>query len=149
MALAYREERLLRSAALRIRARLQDGIDSFAAVTQVQDHLVTLARAHVERVIFDHFAAAVSSASAEPLRDALRPLAALFALSRLEADRGWYLESGYLEGGKARAVREAVGELCREVSASAPLLVDAFGIPEALLPPLVAGPAPRLELGFP
>ena len=54
-----------------------------------------------------------------------------------EADRGWFLECGYLEGNKSRAIRTQVNALCREVSACAEDLVASFGIPEALLPELV------------
>jgi len=136
-ALVYREERLLRSAAVRVRSRLQDGVDSFRAVTEVQDHLVALARAHVERSIFGHFDAGVAAAPSPALSEALRSAASLFALSRIEADRGWFLESGYLEGNKARAIRAQVGELCSELRELSPSLVDAFSIPEALLPELV------------
>ena len=137
-ALAYREERLLRSAATRIRARLQDGVDSFEAVTEVQDHLVSLARAHVERIVHTRFVEAASTAPAD-LAGPLETLAALFSLSRIEAERGWFLESGYVEGGKARAIRSLVGDLCSEVARFAPAWTDTFGIPEGLLPELVRG----------
>jgi acyl-CoA oxidase len=136
-ALTYREARLLRSAALRLRARLRDGIDSFHAVTDVQDHLVTLARAHVERSIYEHFLAGVAAAPNPSLSETLRSTAVLFALSRIEADRGWFLESGYIEGNKARAIRALVRELCAELRPAAPGLVKGFGIPEGLLPEIV------------
>jgi acyl-CoA oxidase len=64
----------------------------------------------------------------------LRSLAALFALSRLEDDRGWFLESGYLEANKARAIRTQVTALCAEVRDHAEILVDGFGVPDAVLP---------------
>jgi acyl-CoA oxidase len=136
-AFTYREERLLRSVALRIRSRLQAGTDSFDAVTEVQDHLVTLARAHVERTTLEHFQVAVAAAPTPALSETLRMLASLFALSRIEADRAWFLESAYFEGNKSRGIRSLVGELCAEVRESASGLVDAFAIPEALLPALV------------
>lgn len=133
-AFSYREERLLRSAAARIRARLQDGMDSFDAVTEVQDHLVRLARAHVERFVLTRFQEAVAASPTPELSERLRTLAALFALARIEEDRGWFLESGYLEAGKSRAIRGSVDALCAEVRASAVPLVDAFGAPEARIP---------------
>ena len=136
-ALTYREERLLRSAASRIRARLEDGMDSFRAVTECQDHLVALARAHVERVLGERLHEAVVGAPTPGLSEALGSVAGLYALSRIEADRGWFLESGYIEGNKARAIRAQVGVLCREVRDHAELLVDGFGVPEAVLPELV------------
>jgi len=133
-ALAYREQRLLRSAAQRIRARLDAGIDSFQAVTEVQDHLVTLARAHVERLLLDRFHEGVARAPTPGLSEGLASVAALFALSRIETDRGWFLESGYLEGNKARAIRARVSALCAEARELSGALVEGFGIPDFLLP---------------
>ncbi len=136
-ALTYREDRLLRSVAMRMRARLRDGMDSFRAVNEVQDHLIALARAHTERLILHAFQAGVDRTTDEVLRSAFRRLCALFALARIEHDRGWFLEAGYLEAGKSRAIRGLVTELCTRTSAMGPELVDGFGIPEPLLPPLV------------
>jgi acyl-CoA oxidase len=136
-ALRYREDRLLRSAARRIRARLESGMDSFQAVTECQDHLVTLARAHVERTLLEHMDDAVVRAPTPGISEALRSLAALFALSRIEEDRGWFLESGYFEGNKARAIRAQVNSLCGEVRDHAEILVDGFGVPEEVLPDFV------------
>jgi acyl-CoA oxidase len=133
-ALRYREERLLRSAATRIRARLEDGMDSFHAITECQDHLVALARAHVEHRLFEHLDEAVVRAPTPGLSEALRSLASLYALSRLEADRGWFLESGYFEGNKSRAIRAQVNALAKEVRGYSEVLVDGFGVPDAVLP---------------
>ncbi len=55
------------------------------------------------------------------------------ALSRLEADGRWFLESGYVAGAKAKAIRTLVNGLCREVRAQAILLVDVFGIRDEML----------------
>ena len=133
-ALSYREERLLRSVATRIRARLDEGGDSFKAVMECQDHLVSLARAHVERVVLEALQEAVVRAPTPGLSEVLRAASALYALSAVERDRGWFLESGYLETAKSRAIRTRVGALCREVREHSSVLVDGFGIPDALLP---------------
>jgi len=133
-ALRYREERMLRSAARRMRARLRDGMDSFDAVNEVQSHLVALAKAHVERVVAETFARATSDAPAGRIQEALERLRALNALSRIEADRGWFLESGYIEGSKSRAIRSEVEALCRQVAQDSELLTAGFGIPDALMP---------------
>ncbi len=135
-AFRYREDRLLRSVASRIRGRLRDGMDSFQAINEVQDHLVSLARAHAERITLEAFQAALEAAP-PGARDALTRVYILFALSTLEADRGWFLETGVFEPTKARAIRTRVNDLCREVAALAPDLVDAFAIPEEILPELV------------
>lgn len=136
-ALRYREERLLRSVAARIRSRLETGMDSFDAVTQCQDHLVSLARAHVEWMLARHLDEAVVRAPTPGLSEALRSVAALYGLSRIERDRGWFLESGYIEAGKARAIRALVGALCEEVRECAEILVEGFGVPDAVLPDFV------------
>jgi len=132
-ALTYREERLLRSAATRLRGRLRDGMESLEAVNEVQDHLVSLATAHAERVALQRFQIGLINAPADA-RSILGSLCALFALSRIEADRAWFLEAGYLEGVKSRAIRSQVNSLCGQIASCAPDLVDGFGIPEGLLP---------------
>ncbi len=132
-AFAYREERLLRSVARRLKARIDQGMDSHRAVGECQDHLVELALAHVERVILDHFQEAVAHAPAPGLSEALSAQASLYALWRMEAHRGWYLEAGYVEPPKSKAIRAQVNVLCAESREHARLLVDGFGIPDGVL----------------
>lgn len=140
-ALGWRERSLIGSVARRIRKRLQevDGAgarkDPFVAVTEVQEHLIEAARAHVERRVAESFARAIDGAE-EALRPSLEHLLRLYALSRIEADRGWYQEHGYLESGKSKAVRKCVERLCREVRPQALALVEGFGVPEAWAPRL-------------
>ena len=88
-ALRYREERLRRSAAQRLKKRIDEGADSFTALNQCQDHLVTLAHAYVERVTLEQFLKGVADCSDPALATQLTTLCDLFALSRIEADRGW------------------------------------------------------------
>lgn len=134
-ALRYREQRLLRSAAQRLKGMIDDGMDLFRAQNACQDHLVELALAHTDRVILEAFREGVARAPNPGLSEALGTTCALFALSRIEAHRGWYLEAGYMEPAKTRAIRGRVNALSGEVREIAPLLVDAFGIPEALVRP--------------
>ena len=138
-AFADREDRLLITAARRLRQRISNGVSLHDAFHECQDHLVSLAKAHVERLILKRFASVVreSEASVQPV---LKSLCDLFALSRLEADRAWFLESRYFAPAKSKAIREQVNQLCGEIRPDAVALVDAFGIPEALLPaPMDAG----------
>ena len=132
-AFRYREQSLLRSVAARLRHRIQGGQDSYHAFNDCQDHLLSTARAHVERVVLEQFIIAVEACEPESWRDPLQSLCGLFALSRLEADRGWFLESGYLSSGKSKAIRTQVNKLCAELRPDAVALVDAFGIPDELL----------------
>ena len=45
----------------------------------------------------------------------------------------WYLEQGYMEGVKTKAIRKLVSQLCWETRQDAVPLVDAFNIPESCL----------------
>lgn len=132
-ALEYREERLLASAGRRLRALIGDGVESFEALNRVQDHLLALADAHVERVVHQAFQDAVAHAPSPGSSERLASLSSLWTLSRLEADRGWFLESGYFEAPKARAIRAEVNALCGDVAEHAVELVAAFGIPDGVL----------------
>ncbi|MGH7552858.1 MAG: acyl-CoA dehydrogenase, partial [Longimicrobiales bacterium] len=132
-ALRYREDRLLDSLGRRLRRRIQDGQDSFAALNACQDHAIALAEAHVERVILERFDEGIDQCPEPGLATALARLAALFGLWTIEQDRGWFLETGYLEATKARAIRDQVNVLCGEIRPYAVALVDGFGIPDALL----------------
>jgi acyl-CoA oxidase len=64
----------------------------------------------------------------------LDEVAALHGLITIERDRGWFLEKGYLEPNKARALRDSINALCVQLRPHAVALVDGFGIPEVLLP---------------
>lgn len=132
-ALRYRESQLMSSTARRLRNRLQEGIDPFHAFNECQDQLASLAVAHLEAGILEQFVEAVSDIPNPDLASVLKMLSDLFALSRIEADLGWYLESGYIETSKARAVHRLVSQLCGDVRSQALHLVDAFGIPDELL----------------
>ncbi|MDH3571708.1 MAG: acyl-CoA dehydrogenase family protein [Gemmatimonadota bacterium] len=139
-AFRYREERLLGSVARRLKRLLDEGYDSFGAFSVCQDHLVALARAHIERIVVEQFLAGVARAGHETFGEALGSLATLYALWRIESDRGWYLESGYLAPDKSRAIRALVNQLCRDVRTDAVALVAAFGIPEHCLAAPIATP---------
>ena len=57
----------------------------------------------------------------------------LYALSTIEKNKGWYLEHGYLEGVKSKAIRKEVDILSLELSKEALSLVNSFGIPDDVL----------------
>ena len=133
-ALHWRERRLLSSAARRIKRRIDSGLDPFEAVNECQDHLIETARAHVESLVAERFAEGIDACPEPELRRVLEILLQLYALWRIELDRGWFLEHGYIESGKAEAIRKLVNKLCRELRPQAVPLVDGFGVPEAWLP---------------
>lgn len=102
-----------------------------AAFAACQNHLLTLAGAHVDRVVLERAVEGVESAGASA--GVLRPVVALHGLHRLEAASAWLQEHGAFEGGKSRAVRDEVDALCGELRPAARGLVDAFAIPDAVL----------------
>jgi acyl-CoA oxidase len=131
-----RAERLTATAAARLKARLDDGADSFSAMNEVQDHLITLALADVDRAVVADFAAALEDARSDMApaeTGALELLYSLDALSRIERARAWFLESGLMDPPKTRAVRAEVNALCEGLRPHALALVEAFGIPDAVL----------------
>ena len=135
-AFEYREQRLLASLARRLRSRIEDGMDAFLALNECQDHAIHLARAHVERVLLEEFIAATGDAD----RASLEPLRSLFALSAIDRDSGWFLQAGYIEPVKARAIRATVNELCGLTRPRALELVDAFELPAAVVAAPIAFP---------
>ena len=133
-AFQYRADRMLLSAGRRLQRRItEEDMDPFDAFVDVQDHLVQVAHAEAERIVLDRFAQAVEDESDEALGAPLTLLRQLFALSRIEADLDWFLEAGYVESTKAKAIRGEVNDLCDEVRPAAEGLVDAFAIPDACL----------------
>ena len=146
-AFRYREERLTASVARRLNQRMKDD-DGFAALNAVQDHLLTLAHAFVERVIAERFTDAAAAAAPGPGRQVTAALRDLFALSRIEADLAWFHATGYVAPPKARAIRALVNRLCGELRTVAEPLVDGFGIPdECLAAPIATGNGPATNYG--
>ena len=132
-AFEYRERDILTSAAKRLKRLISDGMDSFDAFNVSQHHLIQVGFAHVERVILDQFILQVERTEDSKIKSILTQLCQLFALSQIEKNRAWYLESGYMEPVKTKAIRKLVNQLCWDIRKHAVPLVDAFNIPESCL----------------
>jgi acyl-CoA oxidase len=132
-AFSYREEHLLITVAKRIKKRIDDGKTSYEAFLECQGHLSKMAQAYVERVILEQFIEGSETVKNPQVKTILIQLKNIFALSKLDKDKGWFLESGYIEGVKAKAIRKQLDKLCLVLSPQAAHLVDAFEIPDALL----------------
>src|SRR5256884_8734371 len=131
---AWREKHVLEAAARRLRKLMAADGDAFSAFNAVQDHLLLAARAHVERVVLEHFTAAIDRCEDAELKALLNKVCDLHVMAALERDRGWFMEHGQLSAARAKAVITNVNRLCRELRPHAQQLVDAFGIPDVLLP---------------
>jgi acyl-CoA oxidase len=138
---AWREKHVLEAAARRLRKMMANDGDAFSAFNAVQDHLLLAARTHVERVVLEHFTAAIDRCEDANLKGLLNKVCDLHVMASLERDRGWFMEHGQLSAARAKAVITNVNRLCRELRPHAQVLVDGFGIPEVLLPSLASIPS--------
>jgi acyl-CoA oxidase len=131
--LADRAEHLLAGLARRLRRAGAPGTDAFEVFNAAQDHLLAAARAHMDRWVLDGFDAGLARCSDEGVRALLARVRSLYALSVIEADRGWFAEHGRLTASQTKAVIASVNEQCRELRPHAVALIDGFGIPDAWL----------------
>jgi acyl-CoA oxidase len=130
----FRESTLLLRAGGEFRCLTrQKGMDAYSAFTRLQPELLELADAYAERQVLESFLEAVARVPDQTLHRPLRNLADLFALYHLERHKGWFLESGFMQGKRAQAITNHVTRLCQEVRQDAVALVDAFGIPDQCL----------------
>ena len=138
--LRFREEHMLASVARRLKRGIDAGLDPVEVFSRVQDHVIHLARAHVERLVLEAFVEKVRSLPDAPDNEAaadnkivLGLLCDLHALSLIEADRAWFMEHGRLTVVRSKEISRRIGSLCRRVRPLARDLVDAFGVPEEML----------------
>ena len=131
--LEARRSDLVLSLARRIRYRIAGGMTSFDALTDCQHHALAAARAHVECEILRSLLAAERRTPTSGVAEWLERLRCLFVLSTIERHTAWFLEEGYLDPPKSKAIRRTVTALCAEVRPQAIPLVDAFDVPRASL----------------
>ncbi len=132
-AFRYRERDILVSAARRLKRHIYSGMDSFDAFNVCQHHLVQVGFAYVERILLEQFLKAVEQTQDEACKNALLQLYQIFALNLLDQNKGWYLEQGYMEGVKTKAIRKLLNQLCWVARQNAVPLVNAFDIPPQCL----------------
>jgi acyl-CoA oxidase len=128
-----REKHLLETLARRLRAAGKAGADAFGVFNDAQDHVVEAARAHVDRVVLEAFVAAIDACTDQAAAAMLGTVCDLYALSTIEANKGWYLEHGRITPARSKQVTAAVNDLCGVLRPHAQTLVDAFGIPREWL----------------
>jgi acyl-CoA oxidase len=129
----WRADHILSGAARRLKGGIDAGRDPFAVLVDCQDHVIAAARAYVDRVVLEAFAAAVDRCEHPGSRALLGRVCDLYALSTIEAERGWFQEHGRLSSTRSKAVIKAVNTLCAELRPHATDLVEAFGVPETAL----------------
>ncbi|MFE5210037.1 acyl-CoA dehydrogenase family protein [Streptomyces sp. NPDC056600] len=131
--LRFREEHMLAGLARRLKRGIAQKRNAGVVFSQVQDHVIAVARAHVERLVLEAFVEKVRALPEGGNRTALNLMCDLFALSTIEEDRAWFMEHGRLTVQRSKAVSREVNALCRKVRPLAVDLVDAWGVPPEML----------------
>lgn len=132
-AFEYREKVILASAAKRLKKLIDSGLDSYDAFNVAQHQMLDVSQAYLDRTILEQFQQVVNTVEDEGTKSILTKLKQLFALSQIEKNKGWYLEEGYMEAPKTKAIRKLVNQLCWEIRTDAVPLVEAFDIPDSCL----------------
>ena len=125
-----REQHALESLARRMRRA--SGRD-FESVNRLGDHMLFVARAHLERVMLEAFIAAIEVCDEPDVRAVLERLCTLYALTSINDDRAWFTEHNRISTGRAKAIGAQINALCAELRPDALALVDGFGIPGSWL----------------
>ncbi len=127
-----REKHTLEGAANRLRKGASNKDNRlFDVFNDVQDHVLRTATTHIDRVVLEAFVAAVDRTTDPAARALLATLCDLYALTTIEADRGWFLEHGRLTPARSKAVTSTVNALLKELRPHLRTLVDGFAIPDA------------------
>lgn len=131
--LNLRAHNLLVSAARRIRKRIDNDVEPFEAFNQIQDHLMAYARAEMDRHMAEQFFTVVNAMTDGPAKAALETMRQLSAVDTIYNDSAWFLDNGYFQPEKRRALRKLRLKLVAEIRPDALAYVDSFGIPDDCL----------------
>ncbi|MDX1876491.1 acyl-CoA dehydrogenase [Mycolicibacterium sp. 141076] len=126
-----RADYLLSTVARRLQANSKE-MSPFEAFNSVQDHVLHAASAHIDRIVFESFAAGIDACTDPEAREIFGLLCDLYALSVIEEDKAWYIEHRFLSMDRAKAVTAGINDRCRKLRPYAEVLVDGFRIPEQL-----------------
>ncbi|WP_188050932.1 acyl-CoA dehydrogenase [Flavobacterium sp. GP15] len=132
-AFIHREKTTLASAAKRLKKLIESGLDPYDAFNVVQHQMIDVAQAYLERIVLEQFQEAIKSIEDNDSKSAMIKLCQLYALAQIEKNKGWYLEDGYMEAVKTKAIRKMVNQLCWDIRPDAVALVKAFDIPDSCL----------------
>lgn len=137
-----RERHIVESLALRMRAaaRLPHD-DQFAALSECQEHMLSAATAHIDRVVLEAFIHGIEQCSDSYIRALLVRVCDLYALTVINEHRAWFLEHERFDSKRSKAVTAAVNKLCAELRPLAGELVEGLGVPEGWLNSAFLSPA--------
>ncbi|KAL3157409.1 hypothetical protein ABBQ32_011884 [Trebouxia sp. C0010 RCD-2024] len=129
--LRYRTARLLHTVAMRLRKHTRK-LGAFQAWNKCLNHLLELARAHVEAVMLTNMLEGANKCEDLDARKSIKAMADLFALQRIHQDI-LFRNDDYVAPEKAKAIKRMIEKLCGELRGVCCPLVDAFAIPDFIL----------------
>jgi acyl-CoA oxidase len=129
-----REKHLLDGVIRRLRRGAAQKKDRpFDIFNDVQDHVLAVASAHIDRIVLEAFVAGIERAGDSATQQLLSKICDVYALSTIEAHKGWYLEHQRLTAPRSKAVTGMVNDLLRRLRPHMAEMVDAFAIPDEWL----------------
>jgi acyl-CoA oxidase len=137
-AFEFREEKLLFGLSDRMQSFMKKKLNPNEIFLRVQTHMVLLANAHIEHLIYKEFSKTIENITLKNEKEAIDLMLQTYALNAIYEDRGWYLENDFISADKSKAIRKILTSLYRQIRPKAKLYVDAFDIPEVLLKAKIA-----------
>jgi acyl-CoA oxidase len=132
-ALRYREQKILIALSDRMRDYLKKRFGPYEAFLKCQMHMIVLAKAYVERLVYREMVNTLDGLADGPEKAMLQKITTFYALHTIYEDKGWFLENGFVNGDKTKAIRRLLNKLTQEFRPEAEELVAAFGIPDESL----------------
>jgi acyl-CoA oxidase len=133
--LQYRESWLL-DATRKTNVQTQDQ-SYFESLNATVHPGLAMARLHGVRVALQCMSEAIDSVEQEDVKQALRTLAALYGLTEIKRDSGWYSALGLASAEQILSLDALADRLCAEISPHVPMLIDGFALsPELLRAPI-------------
>jgi acyl-CoA oxidase len=132
-ALKYREKKILISLSERMKDYLKKRLGPYEAFLKCQTHMISLAKAYVERLVYREMIKKMDVLEASAEKDMLQKITTFYALNCIYEDKGWFLEADYMNGTKTKAIRRTLNKLTQELRPEVGALVEAFGISDETL----------------
>jgi acyl-CoA oxidase len=125
-----RERHVLESLARRYQRAIRSEPGSrFESINEMQDHLLTLARVHTERLVLGSFVAGIEACEDQAAKGMLNKLCDLYVIDNLEGDRAWFTDHNFMTQARSKSLTKTLNRLCAELRPAALALVEGLGIP--------------------
>jgi acyl-CoA oxidase len=134
--LHYREYQL-RETAKAIKAETEESEGYFGALNNIVNSGIEMARLHGVRHALEALDRAARTAENPDVASALSMLCALYAISELRREAGWFAAKGVLSAEDVLALPRRADRLCAELKPHIPMLLEGFALsPELLRAPI-------------